>query len=149
MLIVPRIKWIMLACVALALTTNSANALTAPTLTKAFGMPSIPLNDQTTLTFTLMNVDTITPLSGISFTDTLPAGLVVSSPDNGMTGSCPSGIITANPGSSTISLSGASLGPSTSCVFSVKVTGTAAGTWVNTTSTVATSQGSSGGCSHG
>ncbi len=62
--------------------------------------------------------------------NTLPSGLVVNTP-NELSGTCDGGIITAVAGSSTISLSGATLPVSGSCTFSVKVLGTKAGTFTN------------------
>ena len=65
-----------------------------PTITKAFGAGTIPLNGSTTLTFNLSNPNAGTMLTGVGFIDSLPAGLVVSTP-NGLTGSCGGGTITA------------------------------------------------------
>lgn len=125
-------------------TVHIASVPDAPVLTKAFGVPSIPLNGTTTLTFTVSNSDPITSLSGIAFTDVLPAGLVVSSP-NGISGSCGGGTITAIQGTNFISMTGASLAQSSSCIFSVNVTGTAAGTKNNTTGNVTSSESIPGG----
>jgi CSLREA domain-containing protein/uncharacterized repeat protein (TIGR01451 family) len=112
-------------------TGNTANAsitVAAPaTLGKVFGAASIPLNGSTTLQFTVTNPNVGTTLTGIAFTDTLPSGLIVSTP-NGIAGSCGGGTITATAGSNSISLSGASLAAGASCIFSVNVTGVAAGT---------------------
>lgn len=127
---------------------NTSNAsvtvVGAPVIIKAFGAASIPLNGSTSLTFTIQNNNTASTLTGVGFTDTFPAGLVVSTP-NGLTGSCGGGTITATAGASTVSLTGASLVSSTSCTFAVNVTGTTAGTKNNTTGNVASTEGGTGG----
>ena len=76
---------------------------------KPFGAFSIPLNGSTSLSFTVHNNNGTNGLSGVGFSDTLPAGLVISTP-NGESGACGGGTITAIPGGGTISLSGATLG---------------------------------------
>jgi hypothetical protein len=108
------------------------------TLTKAFGAASIPVGGSTSLTFTLHN-STVTTETGIAFSDTLPSGLVVATP-NGLATTC-GGTITATAGSSTISLTAATLASSASCTFSVNVVGTTVGVQTNTTSTVAATGG--------
>jgi CSLREA domain-containing protein/uncharacterized repeat protein (TIGR01451 family) len=129
-------------------TGNTSNAsitvVAPPVIIKAFGAASIPLNGSTSLTFTIQNNNTTSSLSGIGFSDTLPAGLVVSTP-NGLTGTCGGGTITATQATNVISLSGATLAQSTSCTFSVNVTGTAAGTQNNTTGSVTSTEGGTGG----
>jgi len=79
----------------------------------------------TSLTFTLSSTNANLTLNGVAFTDNLPAGLVVA--DAGNLSSTCSGTATAVDGSSSISLSGASLAPGASCTVSVNVTGTTAG----------------------
>jgi hypothetical protein len=116
-------------------------AIAAPTFSKAFG-GTIPLNGSTTLSFTITNPNG-SPLTGVGFTDTFPAGLVVSTP-NGLTGSCGGGTITAVAGSGSVTLAGATLAPSGSCTFSVSVTGNSLGTKVNTTSAITSVEGGSG-----
>jgi uncharacterized repeat protein (TIGR01451 family) len=129
-------------------TLTSTNALTAqpatatltvvlpPSITKTFADSELQLlGASTALTFAITNPNATTALSGIAFTDTLPAGLVVSTP-NGLVGSCGGGAITATDGSTSISLTGATLAGGTTCTFSVNVTGTAVGTFTNTTSPV-------------
>jgi uncharacterized repeat protein (TIGR01451 family) len=111
---------------------------------KAFGAASIPLNGSTSLTFTIQNNNTTTALTGVAFTDTLPAGLVISTP-NGLTGTCGAGTITATAGTNVISLSGGTIAASSSCTFSVNVTGIAAGTQNNTTGNVTSAEGGTGG----
>jgi mucin-19 len=128
-------------------TGNTSNAsitvVGPPTITKAFGAASIPLNGSTSLSFTITNPSTTVALTGVAFSDTLPAGLVVSTP-NGLTGTCGAGTITATAGTNTISLSGGTIAASGSCTFSVNVTGTAAGAQVNTTSAVTSTEGGTG-----
>jgi hypothetical protein len=109
--------------------------LAPPVIAKVFGATTINTNATTTLSFTVANPNVGTTLSGVGFTDPLPAGLTVATP-NGLTGSCGGGTITATAGSGTVSLAGATIGGGATCLFTLNVTGTAAGTLVNTTSTV-------------
>ncbi len=126
-------------------TSNASITVVSPALIiKSFGATSIPLNGSTSLSFIVQNPNTTTTLTGIGFSDTLPAGLVISTP-NGQTGTCGGGTISATAGTNTISLSGASLAASTSCTFSVNVTGIAAGTQNNTTGNVTSTEGGTGG----
>jgi hypothetical protein len=108
---------------------NVAPGGTTAVIIGSFGTATVSLGGNATKSFTITN-PTAATLSGIGFTDTLPAGLVVATP-NGVTGSCGGGTITATEGSSTISLSGASLASGGTCTFSVNVTGTTAGTKTN------------------
>jgi uncharacterized repeat protein (TIGR01451 family) len=107
-------------------------------VTKAFGDSKLQLlgpNNTTTLSFTITN-PAQTTLMGIGFTDTLPPGLVISTPDK-FTGSCDGGMITEMAGSHSISLSGATLDPGATCTFSLSVTATALGIQTNATSLIA------------
>jgi streptogramin lyase len=119
-------------------------AIAPPTIVKSFGAASIALNGSTSLSFTISNPNAATTLSGVGFADTLPAGLVVSTP-NGLAGSCGGGTITATAGSGSMSLTSATLAGSASCTFSVNVTGTTAGTQNNTTGAVTSVEGGAGG----
>ena len=125
-------------------TATVASPTLPPTITKAFADAELQLfGPSTAVSFTLINPNTTT-LTGVGFTDTLPAGLVVSTP-NGLTAKCglflPGGGITAVAGSNSISLSGATLAPGASCTFSVNVTGIAIGVQTNTTSVISASGG--------
>ncbi|HEX4427580.1 MAG TPA: hypothetical protein VH079_19420, partial [Terriglobales bacterium] len=129
-------------------TGNTSNAsvtvVGAATISKSFGVASIPLNGSTSLSFTVTNPNTTTALSGVAFSDTLPAGLVVSTP-NGLTGTCGSGTITATAGSGGVTLSGGTIATSGSCTFSVNITGTIAGAKSNTTGALSSNEGGTGG----
>ncbi len=129
-------------------TGNTASASLAvaapPTISEAFGGPSMPLNGSATLSFTITNpAGNTIGLTGVGFSDTLPAGLIIATP-NGLAGTCGGGTITASQATSLISLSGASLAANASCTFSMNVTGTAAGAPVNTTGNVTSTEGGTG-----
>jgi len=127
-----------------ALVSNASITVVAPaTISKSFGAPTIPLNGSTSLTFIVSNPNTSVALSGVSFTDNLPAGLQVSAP-NGLSGSCGTGTITAVPTGSTIQLTGALIPPSTNCIFFVNVKGVTAGVQNNVTGTVLSVEGGIG-----
>jgi uncharacterized repeat protein (TIGR01451 family) len=104
-----------------------------PTIAKEFGAASIVVGATTTLTFTLTNPNASPPpaLTGVGFTDTLPAGLTAS---DGATAAC-GGTLTTS-GGDTITLAGATIAAGGTCTFSVPVTGTTAGVKDNITGTV-------------
>ena len=128
-------------------TGNTSNASVTvvgpPLISKVFGAAGIPLNGSTSLSFTINNPNAGTALGGVAFSDALPAGLIISTP-NGLTGTCGSGTITATQSTGLVSLSGGTLAGSGSCTFSVNVTGTTAGTENNTTSAVTSTEGGTG-----
>jgi uncharacterized repeat protein (TIGR01451 family) len=112
--------------------TADLTVVAPPTISKSFGAASIPPGGTTSLTFTLANpASNPVRLTGIAFTDTLPAGLVVATP-NGRAGSCLGGTVTAAAGSGTVSLTGEILVPSATCTVIVNVTGTTLGPKTNT-----------------
>jgi hypothetical protein len=115
-----------------------------PTIAKSFGAASIPVFGTTSLTFVITNPNAALALTGIGFTDTLPASMVVATP-NGLSGTCGGGTITATAGSASVALTGASLAGSTNCTFSVNIMGTSASSAVNTTGAVTSNEGGSGG----
>ena len=126
-------------------TSNTATAavVSPPSLVKSFGAASLALNGTTTLTFTITNPNTTTVLSDLRFADNMPNGLVVASP-NGIAGNCLAsgggvlipGIVVANPGSHSVTMSSLRLAESGSCSFSVRVTGTQTGNQVNATGNI-------------
>src|SRR5439155_19396007 len=105
----------------------SIDVILPATIAKTFVPGNLSVGGTTSLSFTLTNPNANYALSAVGFTDLLPSGLVVATP-NGTTGSCNAGIIDARAGSTTISLSGATLAASASCTFSVSVKATSTGT---------------------
>src|SRR5262249_57381103 len=86
--------------------TATIKVVAPPTLSKAFSPTSIVLNATSSLTFTITNPAANTAaLTGVAFTDTLPAGLTVAS---GSSSNCGGGTVTTTaPG--TITPSGGSI----------------------------------------
>ena len=120
--------------------TDSLTVIAPPALAKAFAPTSIFTGDTSSLAFTITNPNQGTALTGIGFTDNLPAGVTVAS--SGPTSACGGSLTTTAPG--TISFSGGSLAANTACTFSVTVTGTTSGSKVNTTNAVTSAQGGTG-----
>ena len=77
--------------------------------------------------------------------DTFPGGLVVATPSN-LNNTC-GGTATAAAGANSVSLSGAMLAANTSCILTVNVTGTSAGSLTNSVTVSANESGSAVGTS--
>jgi uncharacterized repeat protein (TIGR01451 family) len=112
-----------------------------PVLVKAFTNTSLQLlgpGNSTTLTFTLTNPQPVggSTMTNVQFTDNLPAGLIISSP-NGVTSTCNvSATITAPANTGTIAVAGVTLAPQASCTITVNVTATQIGVWLNRTTPI-------------
>ena len=118
--------------------TATLEVIQPPMVAKVFGAASIALNTTTSLTFTFSNPNNVTEFLSLSLNDSLPAGLVVATPNN-LTGNCitsDGGSATATAGSGSINTLVSFLLPGSSCSFSVDVTGTTAGAKTNTTANV-------------
>ncbi|HXO37087.1 MAG TPA: hypothetical protein VN872_00535 [Candidatus Acidoferrum sp.] len=129
-------------CTLLLTGSGIAIVVSPPTIVKSFSTASVGLNSSVTLTFTISNPNAATDLTGISFNDNIPAGLIIANPDS-MTGSCDPGVIT--PSVSNINLVGATILAGSSCTFSIDVLAVAVGTQVNTTDAVTSNEGGTGG----
>ena len=104
--------------------TITVIAISPPALSKGFTPNTIYVGETSVLTIRLNNNDANYNLTGATYTDTLPTGLVVASP-NGLTlTNCGPGTAAATPGGATISLSGATVTPALDCIVSVNVTNT-------------------------
>ncbi len=122
----------------------TVTALPAPTLTKAFSTGVggfIPVGGATTLTLTLNNPNA-GAITGLNFTDVLPAGLIFASPA-AVTTNCLGNVVTTPPNQ--IVFTGTSLAGNANCTISLQVIGTAPGVLTNTTSTVTSTNALTGG----
>ena len=123
--------------------TASLTVVAPPSIAKAFSPNQVQVGGASTLTFTLTNPPA-NPVaaSGVAFTDTLPSGVVVSTP-NGLSNSC-GGTATATAGTGSISLTGASIAMASSCTVVVNVTASTVGAKVNTSGAVSSTNGGTG-----
>jgi len=119
-----------------------AQAQSPPTISKSFSAATVSLNGSVTLTFTLSNPNPATDLTGVGFSDDMPAGLLIANPDS-LGGTCDTSVVTLSP--TNISLVGAVLPANSSCTLSIDVLATTAGDQVNTTGAVTSLEGGTGG----
>lgn len=115
------------------------NMTPPPGVAKAFSPAVIPQNGTSRLTITLSNSNA-TAATGVAFTDTYPSGVptgIVNAATPGLTNSC-GGTATASAGNGTLTLSGATIPGNSSCSVAVNVTGAVAGTYVNHSGPVTT-----------
>src|SRR6185503_3285698 len=122
-----------------AAANGSLSVLSALSVAKAFSPASIGVNDASVLTITLTNPNA-SAVTGAAFTDTYPAGLVNTASASGAT-TCVGGTVTAANNGASLALSGATVPANGSCTVSVNVTSASAGSYLNSTGSVATNQG--------
>ena len=146
-----RKQWILRLCLTALFCAGIAQAQSPPTITKAFSAASVPLNGSATLTFTITNPNPATDLTNVSVNDNLPAGLIIANPDSlvldPVQGACdPTGTTgTITPQTNSINLIGGQIPANATCTFSVDVLAISAGTQVNTTDPVTSTEGGTGG----
>jgi hypothetical protein len=115
-------------------TTPSSATLTVinpPVLSKSFNPTTILAGGTSTMTLALSSTNVNLTLSGVGFTDTLPAGMSVASPSN-LNNTC-GGTVSAT---GTVALSGSSLAPGAACAVTVTVKGSTVGTLTNSVTPV-------------
>jgi hypothetical protein len=124
--------------------TASATLVVAlpPSIVKVFSPTVIAPTGVSTVSFVISN-PSANPiaLTGVGFTDALPANLFVANP-SGASGNCNGGTLTAVAGSSTISLTGGTIPVNGSCTVSANVTSAVIGIYVNTTTATSANAGS-------
>jgi uncharacterized repeat protein (TIGR01451 family)/CSLREA domain-containing protein len=110
-----------------------------PAIGKSFLDAQINVNGTTTLTITISNPSAATTATAVSFSDVLPAGLVLASIPTA-TG-CGSPTVTGTIGSGTLGISGGTIAPASTCTVSATVKGTTAGTKSNQITNLAATAG--------
>jgi hypothetical protein len=132
----------MVAAFLLAMFVTGARAQSPPTIVKAFSGSTVGLNNSVTLTFTLTNPNPATDLTGVGFSEDMPAGLLIANPDS-LGGDCDTSLVTTSP--TNLTLTGAVLPANTSCSISIDVLAISAGDQVNTTGPITSVEGGAGG----
>jgi uncharacterized repeat protein (TIGR01451 family) len=123
--------------------TTSLVVVGPPVIAKSFGANILNFNGSTTLSFKITNPNPTVALTGVAVSDTLPAGLLISTP-NGLVGTCGGGTITATAGTSIVSLAGATIPAAGSCTFQVDVSAIGTGPQINLTGPVTSTNGGNG-----
>jgi hypothetical protein len=115
-----------------------------PAIAASFSPTAIAPNGVATLTITITDPSAnAVPEDGVAFTDSLPANVVVATP-NGLTNTC-GGTATATAGSGAVSLAGGTVAVSSSCTVTVNVTGSFTGSYADTAGPVSSTNGGTGG----
>jgi uncharacterized repeat protein (TIGR01451 family) len=110
----------------------------SPTIAKAFAPDPIVRGDTSTLSFTIANTAAGSQaLTGVAFSDVLPAGLSIADSSSAHCG----GTVTTTAATRTIALTGGTLSAGGSCTFSVAVTGTVEGQYDNVSGFVSSAEG--------
>ncbi|HUI89717.1 MAG TPA: hypothetical protein VLX61_13450, partial [Anaerolineales bacterium] len=131
--------------------TDTLTATAPPTITKAFSPTAVVVNGMSTLSFKLTNGNP-SPLTGVGFTDNLPAGVEVSSPPNVNADLTNCGVSDFSPaaaaGATTLTFSNGTIPANSTCTISVSVTATTSGTFDNTTTAITSAEGGTGATSN-
>ena len=121
----------------------SLNVVPPPIFTQVFTPENFNADGVGTLTYTIDNTASALDATNLSFTNALPAGLVLSDSVNFFS-SCVGGSVTAGPGSSSFSYSSGTVPAGASCILQVEVTSREGGSFINTTGDLTSSLGNSG-----
>lgn len=113
-----------------------------PTFTKTFAPDTIGPGSASLLTFTITNGSGAV-VSGLAFTDNLPAGVTVADPAV-PAHTCDAGTLSAPDGGGLITFTDGELAAGATCTVSVLVTSSVVGTHMNTSSDLTSSAGNSG-----
>jgi mucin-19 len=119
---------------------DTLTVITPPTVIKAFGTNPILTGATSALTFTVENpTENTVPLTGVSFTDTFPNGLMLASVPNAS--QC-NGTVTSTANS--VALTGGSIPVDSTCTVTVSVTAVTGGSYPNVSEPVTATNGGTG-----
>jgi hypothetical protein len=130
------------SAVAPAPVASAATASKPPTISSSFTPGVIGVGGTSSIGFSVTNPNASGTLTAVGFTDTITGG-VIDNPSGQSLSGCGSVVVTSNPGTTTITVSGASVKAGTPCVISIAVTAATAEAVTSQTGTVSSSAGSS------
>ncbi|MCP4250734.1 MAG: hypothetical protein GY778_27160, partial [bacterium] len=122
--------------------TDTLNVV-AVAFSKLFAPDAIGPGSTTLLQFDITNTSATDLAENLAFTDVLPMGVVFATPSSAAT-DCTDGVLSAPDGGTTIALSGARLGASSSCTVTVNVTAATPGVYDNLSGDLTSTLGNSG-----
>lgn len=124
--------------------SNTLTVITAPVISKSFSPVNILENGTSTMQFSITNpAGNTVPLTGVGFTDTFPAGLLVQHPPNITGSNCGTPTFTPSAGNTSLTFSGATIDVGQICTVTVDVTAPF-GVYPNTTNSVTSGNGGTG-----
>ncbi len=139
----PTFRWMLFFIGALF----SLGVQAAPTFSTAFSPTTIGPGNVSTLTYTIDNTAESVGASSLSFTNNLPAGIVLATPVNSST-TCLDGNFTAADGGTSVVFTDYRLGAGQSCTLSVDVIGNTVGANTNPAITLSSSSGNDDSTAH-
>lgn len=116
--------------------SDTLTALAPPVITKQFSPNPIRVNETSTLTFTISNPNLDDSLTGVTFDDNLPGGVVVAASPNPSTNGCGSPTFNPSGGDTTLTFSGGIIPAGGVCSVQVDLTSASNGSYVNTSDEV-------------
>lgn len=114
-----------------------------PSFTADFAPDTIGPGSISTLTFTIDNTASGSPVTDLAFINTLPAGVSIASPSEAVS-ECINGLVTAPEGGSTINLTEGRVSAGSLCSVRVNVTSSVIGLSTNVSGDLTSSAGNSG-----
>ncbi len=133
-----RVSVISATALLLALSTAVPKAGVSISASKSFGAASIAVGATTTMT---ISVHSTIPVDTLTYTDSLPAGLQIATPNGLTTSACGAATVTAPAGATTLSMSGGTIAGGATCVVTINVLGVTTGLKNNTTSSISANGG--------
>lgn len=133
-----RLAFVTAVLIGASFTGTAFAQASAAVITKSFSPSTVLLNGSSIATITVTNPNVATPLTTVSFSDTMPAGIDLITQTGGTCSTLATGggFFSINPGTETFSSTSTTLAAGQSCTITVSVRGTIIGAHVNTTSQV-------------